>query len=83
MARWIRAIYEHRDKTLPFLAVIISGVRNQKVEFAAPAKTRAGAEAILAEKWNELASGKSPATIALMRRYGVPLNERQKNAHGT
>ena len=82
MARWIRAIYEHRDKTLPFLTVIIGGVRNRQIEFAASAKTRAEAEAILAEKWNELALGKSPDTIALMRRYGVPLNERQKNAHG-
>jgi hypothetical protein len=58
--RWIGTVYEHREKKLPFLAVIFSGVRNQKIEFCVPAKTRQDAETFLKERWEEMSSGKSP-----------------------
>lgn len=68
MAQWIRTVYEHRQKNLPFLAVIISGVKAKKVEFVAAAKTLQEAEAILDQAWADL-DPVSKAKHALQRRY--------------
>jgi hypothetical protein len=51
MAQWIRAVYSPPEKGMPFLAVIISGVRSKKIEFAALTKSREEAEAALEQAW--------------------------------
>jgi len=68
MAQWIRTIYEHRQKDLPFLVVIMSGVKSKKIQFVAAAKTHQEAEAILDQAWADL-DAVSKAKHALQRRY--------------